>query len=74
MAVVAVCGRARQGKSFILNQLLLKSSGGGFQVCGAAAQLLSPQEEGLGRAGGGTGDGGRGESRAGGDCLGPVWA
>lgn len=32
VAVVAVCGRARQGKSFILNQLLLKSSGGGFQV------------------------------------------
>ncbi len=32
VAVVAVCGRARQGKSFILNQLLLQSSGGGFQV------------------------------------------
>eukprot|EP00198_Chlamydomonas_reinhardtii_P009484 XP_001698821.1 predicted protein [Chlamydomonas reinhardtii] len=35
VAVVAVCGRARQGKSFILNQLLLKSSGGGFQVTAA---------------------------------------
>ncbi|KAG2488736.1 hypothetical protein HYH03_012735 [Edaphochlamys debaryana] len=32
VAVVAVSGRARQGKSFILNQLLLQSSGGGFQV------------------------------------------
>lgn len=30
VGVVAVCGRARQGKSFILNQLLGKS--GGFQV------------------------------------------
>ncbi|GIL82521.1 hypothetical protein Vretimale_11947 [Volvox reticuliferus] len=30
IAVVAVCGRARQGKSFILNQLLQSSSG--FQV------------------------------------------
>lgn len=30
VAVVSVCGRARQGKSFILNQLLGKS--GGFQV------------------------------------------
>ena len=27
VAVVAVCGRARQGKSFILNQLLGKSKG-----------------------------------------------
>jgi hypothetical protein len=31
VAVVAVCGRARQGKSFILNQLLQQTSGG-FQV------------------------------------------
>ena len=30
VGVVAVCGRARQGKSFILNQLLGKSTG--FQV------------------------------------------
>jgi hypothetical protein len=30
LAVVAVCGRARQGKSFILNQLLCQS--GGFSV------------------------------------------
>lgn len=30
VGVVAVCGRARQGKSFILNQLLQTS--GGFQV------------------------------------------
>ena len=31
IGVVAVCGRARQGKSFILNQLLGQSTG--FQVC-----------------------------------------
>jgi hypothetical protein len=31
VGVAAVCGRARQGKSFILNQLLQTSSGG-FQV------------------------------------------
>jgi hypothetical protein len=30
ISVVAVCGRARQGKSFILNQLL--SVTGGFQI------------------------------------------
>ena len=28
VGVVAVCGRARQGKSFILNQLLHQTSGG----------------------------------------------
>lgn len=28
VGVVAVCGRARQGKSFILNQLLSETSGG----------------------------------------------
>lgn len=32
LAVVAVCGRARQGKSFILNQLLEASVGAGFTV------------------------------------------
>ncbi|KAJ9506005.1 hypothetical protein QJQ45_016718 [Haematococcus lacustris] len=32
LGVVAVCGRARQGKSFILNQLLQQTSGHGFTV------------------------------------------
>lgn len=32
VAVVAVCGRARQGKSFILNQLLQQTGGTGFTV------------------------------------------
>lgn len=32
VGVVAVCGRARQGKSFILNQLLQQTSGHGFTV------------------------------------------
>jgi hypothetical protein len=33
VGVVAVCGRARQGKSYILNQLLQATSGQGFTVC-----------------------------------------
>jgi hypothetical protein len=32
LGVVAVCGRARQGKSYILNQLLQQTSGHGFTV------------------------------------------
>lgn len=32
VAVAAVCGRARQGKSFILNQLLAEGSNAGFTV------------------------------------------
>lgn len=32
VGVVAVCGRARQGKSYILNQLLQQTSGHGFTV------------------------------------------
>ncbi len=44
-AVLAVCGRARMGKSFLLNKLLdkLRVGGGsaavaGFQVCGAVVK------------------------------------
>ena len=32
VGVVAVSGRARQGKSFILNQLLQQTAGSGFTV------------------------------------------
>ncbi len=45
IGVVAVCGRARQGKSFILNQLLGQSTG--FQVCSGRLLVTAQHVVGL---------------------------
>ena len=47
IGVVAVCGRARQGKSFILNQLLGQSTG--FQVRSGGLPITAQHAIGLNR-------------------------